>query len=371
MQRFQLIRNFLVVAALAIAATASVFVGASASAVTQSMAGTWGIVNPSVPFPYHEEVEQRIKFGSVNGTLTNDPAVVGQAIVLPANFFSAIGQVQNRVFIPFPSVAQLTFTYTSNHIGAVFAAGGGAAGTGAISFCPPIGNIPPAPTGGDTLCSVFTAVGGGTRPVRLGVTPGVRAFGGALRMVRDNVGQVWFNALGANPKSIFRQTNNFTQRAWAPGLTNFEFTSDMNPPNTIFNGSLSVEGRVTNIISTVGTAPAGTEENWGFKFTTGTVRGSDAIPAVATCGGAPPTTPGAGCFFFTSMGNDTPSGSAGARNIVMVSGAVNFSPGGQGNNFNRLSRLTMVIPEPSAALGAATGLAALAGLIWMRRNGKA
>ena len=67
------------------------------------------------------------------------------------------------------------------------------------------------------------------------------------------------------------------------------------------------------------------------------------------------------------MGSDNAVGSG--RNIVMVAGAVAFSPGGQGNLFHRVSNLQMVIPEPSTALGAVAGLAALVGLARVRRNG--
>jgi hypothetical protein len=104
---------------------------------------------------------------------------------------------------------------------------------------------------------------------------------------------------------------------------------------------------------------------WGFKFTTGTIGGSDSFPPVGVC---PPVTGTLGCFFWTDMGYESITPVSSARNIVLVAGAV-ARGGASGNLFHRSATLRMVIPEPSTALGAAAGLAALAGLARARRHG--
>jgi hypothetical protein len=362
----QLIRTLLALAAMFTALTVSL----SAAAVTQPMAGQWRIQNPSLIFfpQYLDEIGPRLRTGlTVMGTgATDDPAVAGNPIVLPANAFSGAGTLK-RAFPPFPSVAQLSFTYTETHSPAIFAAGAGAAATGNIQFCPPLANVPPAPTGG-TNCTLFSPVPVGVQPVRIQITAGTQgpAFGGAMRMLRQNTGVVWFAPV-VQTGIMSKQPNPVTGKPWSPGITNYAFVVDTNPPGILQSGMKSALGKVSTLMGPTipNTAATTFGSGWGFKFTTGTIGGSDSFPPVGVC---PPVTGTLGCFFWTDMGYESITPVSSARNIVLVAGAV-ARGGASGNLFHRSATLRMVIPEPSTALGAAAGLAALAGLARARRHG--
>lgn len=351
----------------------------SAAAVTQPMAGIWRVQNPSLVFfpQYLDDGRPRLvanNVGTVMGTGTNDPAAAGAAIVLPGSVFATgPGATIFRAFPPFPSVAQLTFSYTDTHAGATFLQGAGAAAgiTGAgphIQWCPPINNAatpaPPVGTGG-TNCPLFTAVGASTQPVRIQITGGPQRFGGVLDILRHNRGFLWLAGLGTGTVVISKQPQDFTRR-WTAGLTNYGYVQAITKPGVLQNGLLTSMGKVASLFGPTlpNTAVTGYGGNWGFKFTTGTVGGSDIFPPVGVC---PPATGTVGCFFWTEMGASSITPVSSARNLVLVSGAVATSPA-SGNLFHRSGILRMVIPEPSTGLGVISGLAALIGLRWSRRQ---
>jgi len=163
---------------------------------------------------------------------------------------------------------------------------------------------------------------------------------------------------------ISKQPQDFT-RLWTAGLSNYGYVQAITRPGELRNGILTPMGQVASVFGETipNTAVTGYGGNWGFRFTTGTVGGSDIFPPVGVC---PPVTGTVGCFFWTEMGASSITPLNSARNLVMVSGAVATSPG-TGNLFHRAGILKMVIPEPSAALGFISGLAALIGLRWSRR----
>ena len=95
---------------------------------------------------------------------------------------------------------------------------------------------------------------------------------------------------------------------------------------------------------------------------------------VTTVGGTPfnpnitpqPTSAG---FFFSRRGTDTVTTGGNERNIVLLGGGVAADPD-SGNSFFRIMdlRMTLNVPEPTAALGLFAGAGALA-MIARRRRG--
>jgi hypothetical protein len=148
---------------------------------------------------------------------------------------------------------------------------------------------------------------------------------------------------------------------WTAGISNAETVIDVHPPNQNFtfafvtdpSGAIQDVGRFVGT-STVYDPPDGVAT--GFRMTTGTILGSDAIPS--TTGGGP--------FTFTMMGYDDRDAS-GNGNIQMVGGAIAYA-GFTGDVFFRTTVIRMAVPEPTPALGFAAGVAGFVALAGWRRR---
>lgn len=322
--------------------TTSVLLGMapSAEAVTRSMTGSLGVINPSnaggqfffesgpgvfgqAMGPYAPT--DGAKTVSVAGTTTG--TFVGRQMTIPANVLSfSGGRVRN--FPNFPNVAQTTRTFQSTHPQASFMNGSGALaecpgpgctglGSGtAISWCPPLSQpATPAPGTaydqvGDWSCPSWPAgAAGGNRFLRIGISnsPGAPHFGGTFSLLRNMTIDVWRvlvqpGPLGT-PAEASRTFKNQTALPWKGGEPNFGYVGEISNPGPRILASLGAQGSVTQTLGCVeagGTVGApfspgnpigmvgsncGTLanappplQNWGFKMTTGTISGSDPYP---------------------------------------------------------------------------------------------
>ena len=372
-----------------IAAVALVGLAGTAHAATpQPMIGSLGVVNPSVAggATALNNFERGPAFAGNGPSTFAAVSTSGRRITLPTAQFFFTG-IQTRFFPGFVGVAQLTNIFTTTQQAAVFRSGSGAAANGNISFCPAIG-VPPVVTGttaliatGNKSCTNFASPGSGNFALRIGVSnvSGAPHYGGTLKMLRNQQGNVWFVQVAPtsnNPTGIASNqpndatggqcgTNNPQCNLWTPGLTNYRFVSDINSLGPNYGVLLTPSGRISTIVSSLGT-PTGTVANGsgvGFKLTTGTISGSDIFP--------PNNTTATPFFFFTAKGSDnrtTTTGGAVTGNIVMVGGAVATSSASS-NLFHRVEILSMRVPEPGMVLSLTAGVLGLVALARRRSRG--
>jgi len=315
-------------------------VAPSAEAVTRSMTGSIGVINPSnaggqfffesgpgvfgqTMGPYAPT--DGTKIVSVAGTTTG--TFVGRQVTIPANALSfSGGRIRN--FPNFPNVAQTTRTFQSTHPQASFMNGSGALaecpgpgctgpGSGtAISWCPPLeqpGTPAPGTVNnqvGDWSCPSWPAgAAGGNRFLRIGISnsPGAPNFGGTFSLLRNMTIDVWRVLAQPGPQGtpaeVSRTFKKQTALPWKGGEPNFGYVGEISNPGPRILAALGAQGSVTETFGCVdpgGTVGApfspgnpigmagsncGTPtevppplQNWGFKMTTGTISGSDPYP---------------------------------------------------------------------------------------------
>lgn len=344
------------VSVAAIAALLLLAVSAS-TAATFSMTGSIRIGNPSagntnagVDHPNPNRGSLTVSQGAGGAIfLPEKKWQIGDfAAPLTANGLVGLVQVQ-RKFTAFPSVAQLTFTSHTYNRAATFADG---AGAGSINWCPQA-----------TGCTTFTK--GTFKPALIKVTPTVDQYGGVFRLLRNVSGGVWFVAPGAAVLTVIHQTNTVGwPRDWTGGVTNHRTIVDTNLPGKIYVGGAlnSVDGAVQTLGSFVATATVDPADGTatGFKMTEGSIFVIDATPFQNATPNATTGDP----FSATTVGYDNRT-AGGNGTIKLVGGAVAHG-GSTGNNFFRVTRLYMTLPEPGASLGLAAGMFVLVGLARMR-----
>ena len=349
--------------ALSIAALA-----APSEAAPRGIHGSLIYINPDVAGSQRTE-RGPFPFGVM--TLATANTTAGGGLALPANQVQPMSGMAFRLFPAFPTVAQQTFTFYSTQLAATFMAGGGAAASGDISFCPAASNMGP----GNLSCTNFGAPGAGNLPIRMGVNnaPAAPKYGGTLKVIRNSINSfVWFVVVlptSMNPiAQVSAQDNGIPGVTWTPGATNFRFIVDVNDPGKNYTAILGPSGSVQTLGNFVSTPPASDPrfldgEAWAFKMTTGTISGSDIFPATV---GTPMH------FFFTRAGTDmrvaTSMGGL-TGNIVLVGGAIASSPS-SGNLFDRVATLTINVPEPGTSVGLCAGFAGLVGLAAARRRSR-
>jgi hypothetical protein len=322
-------------------------VASASSAATYSMTGSIRAGNPSAG-----NINAGVDIPNPNrGTLTVSQGA-GGSIFLPeakwqiGNF--AVSPTANglvapntnyRTFGAFSCCAQLTFISQTYNRAATFAAG---AGAGAIDFCPQA-----------TGCTTFTA--GTFKPALIKVTPTAARYGGVFRLLRDVKGGVWFIAAQTPNLTLVFQSNTVGwPRDFSGGITNHRVILDTNLPGKVYVGGAltAVDGQVMTLGAYVGAAPTDPPDGTatGFKMTTGSIFVIDATPSTAN----------GGPFSSTTSGYDNRT-AGGNGSIKLVGGSVAHG-GSTGNNFFRVQRLTMTLPEPGASLGLAVGMFLLVGL---------
>lgn len=281
------------------------------------------------------------KAGATTLATVNQTGAAPRSITIEPNVWSATGGVF-RLFPEFPNVAQLTSTFSDTHASLMFAAGDG---PGTVNWCPKM-----------TGCATFTQ--GTIAPALISITPGTSNFGGTFELVRFTLGSfVRVPDPPPPPVTIALQTIRALP-AWTAGLT--KFRTLMTPgasPKIYASPSFGPEGSILTLGAFVSTAsPPPSAIVTGFPMGTGMIFVIDATPP--TMGGGP--------FSSSTTGGDSRTAS-GNGNIVLVGGGVAYA-GSTGNNFFRVNRLSMNLPEPASAVGLMAGAAALFGLLRVRKR---
>ncbi len=360
---------------LGIAVVASIFMAAStANAVQRYAFGTNTVLNPST-VDNNERGPWRLS--ELINTAGPDVAV-GNAFTMAAVSNLTSGS-QMRSFPGVAAVAQNSFAFrTSRSASAMLFAGGGAAATEVISFCPPIDD--PIPANGNLNCTEgANNPGAGNYQAFIGIdqvrTAGGAVerggFGGTLKLARNvSPAVVWFAQTPFIPTGnttqigVFSRKPNTNTFGWTNGRTNFFHNEIPNLKGPLYSGMLTYvsageSGKLASVMFQSPAPPPTRKDSkgWGFQLTTGIVSGSDNTPA--------PTS-----FIFT--GDDTVSGTgtSAVRNIVLVGGGVAVSNGGpQSLPFARIGILDLtVVPEPIAVGGLAAGALGLLALSRYRRR---
>jgi len=277
------------------------FAGGSAQAVSRSMTGSLGVINPSTASPFLFESGPAIfglpgmgaypptdGFKTISVTGLASTTMVGKQITIPANVLNHSG-TQVRSFPAFNVVAGLTKTFMDVQEKATFKVGDGALGscpgfgcTGspgspgsgtAISFCPPLNHNPLAPAPGTNgahignwNCNNYkTAPGAATRELRIKISnsPGANHFGGAFSVLRNDNGNVWRVLVQPGttiptpaPAEVSRSIMAFSNFAWTPGLPNFEYTPNQGEFGPRILAQLNANGAVSQTSGCVN--PTGT-----------------------------------------------------------------------------------------------------------------
>lgn len=357
----------------------------AANAVSRQMGGVLAIVNPSVAGGQSFERPPSTQFKTIDVATPTGTAYtqVGNQINLAESVFP-IGP--GGLFRSFPNivfVAQLTGTYFTPQQAAVLNQGGGAAAAGPITFCPPIATL----VGGWTGCTFYASPNNPTNPTSNNRTARIHveqagnanAFGGVLSLIRGLTQGVWFvkapfpdPPLAGKAAVVSRAPRSVTN-PWPGGQENFAGFTSPRPPGPRYDVTLTTSGKINQFLTTPNcgtppcplstlTTPTVGGESFGFRMTTGLVSQSDAYPPNNA------TTP---FFFAVSQGADVTQMTALGgtnRNIVLLGGAIAFSPAGGGSNFLRMTTLRMTIPEPATGLGLAAGAVLLLSLVYARRR---
>lgn len=348
---------------------ALLFTAGVTNAAPRYIAGTGGVLNPSVTLNFERGPIAVRAIGEADGTATT-VTTVGNPFTIPAGA-QEISGMQERAFPTFAFVAQNSFDYaTTQPFSERLEPGQGAAAAGPIAFCPP--QADPNPLNGNLACTAFTNPGTGNYTIRIGIDqrPGGVAFGGTLRLARNITNSnVWFGKPPFLPlgnttgmQRVSKQPNSAVD-LWTPGQENFAFNTNINDKGPQYSAMLTPLGKIASL--TAGPFPPTgvndpVDRGWGFKMTTGVVTGSDDYPPLGTA------TP---FFLFGTTGDDTVTPGGEIRNIVLIGGGVSLS-GASGSLFNRIQVLDMslAVPEPVQMGGLAAGALGLLALAWVRRR---
>jgi hypothetical protein len=211
---------------------------------------------------------------------------------------------------------------------------------------------------GCTTVGQATALGG---PGIVKYTAGGNQFGGTMGLVLTTgpntsslaitgvvpvlTGEVGLNVLGG-----------MGSRAAGRGYAAYQTTQLQMGPiyamYTLTSGVNMLIGMVSG--GQLGSLPAGTNRNWGFAFTTGTV----LVRETGTAQGNPLN------FTLTVMGSDTVT-SGGNRNLQLVAGHMAKSTV-QGNNATPVHTVIRLLPEPGAPVQVLAAVGALLGMALFR-----
>jgi hypothetical protein len=280
-------------------------------------------------------------FGATTLATLNQTGAAPMTITMPANLWSVQGTVL-RLFPGFPPVAQVTSTFSTAHTTKMFSVGGG---PGTVNWCPQL-----------TGCATFTS--GTVAPALIRITPGAVNYGGTFELARSALGSFILVPDPPPPPVSISLFTIMRTNPWGPGLTAFRTLMQPNPAPVIYaSPSFGPDGSVLSLGNyvSVGVAPPDTIIT-GFPMGTGMIFVIDATPE---------TTQG-GPFSSSTTGADNRTAS-GNGNIVLVAGTVSYG-GSTGNNFFRVNRLTMNLPEPASVVGLVAGFAALLGLKRARKR---
>jgi hypothetical protein len=371
-----------------------------AQAAPYSMTGQMWMGNPSAGITRQKALAAPVSV-SQTGVPVTQPGLgsgAGRTLMIPQGVWNLTGVIF-RTFMDFPTVAQLTTSFTTTHMTATFKVSSGAGNT---AWCPRVPN-----------CQTFTQ--GTAAQGLISYAAGPNQFGGTFKQLRDLVGNVYFVPRTAAPISISQAANPrghsgmtdgggtpgvLATGYWGAGLTNQRQIIDPNNTGRIYvNGTLTTSGAIANLgtyqdvartaCGTPPCAPFNPPDGYttGFKMTTGSIFVIDATPqgvqnisGPGGRGGLPrPTWRGQGVttmdpalvsttaspFSFTTSGTDQRTAN-GAGNIVLVGGSIAYA-GVTGNIFFRNTRIDMTLPEPGMTVGLASCVLALLGLARLRR----
>jgi hypothetical protein len=257
-------------------------------------------------------------------------------------FFTA--EYRFQVFPGYPSVAQVVATTTTSHPApAALVAGGG---PGSLSWCPPAGN--PA----NPVCTNPGAATAGLNGQLL-YTAGPNQFGGTINLITHTAGST-SRRIGTNPLQ-FNHTARTSDGKWLAGGPYEGTIVVQRPPGVITqspvlgpSGSIQTPG----IYIGPGALPPSIIQT-GLPLTTGMIVGKDSRPAP---------------FTLTLSGYDNRNAS-GVGVIQLVGGSFFNQPAASpAQAFPGNTTIKLTMPEPTAALGLAAGVAALIGLSRIRRS---
>lgn len=354
----------------------------SAQAAVRYMTGNLGIITPSVQKNY---ARGPLKVSELVSTTGTNLAVGGGFTMFPQGKINSGHTLMS--FPNFAIVVQNSFSFSTSRLNTeVFAANGGAAATGNISFCPPLSGTP---LQGNLACAASSQAGSGNYLARIGIdqvrtiggAPLANAFGGTMRMTRIlfNTG-LWFaippllqlgDTTGIQRVTVQPNTNS---DVWTPGQENFFYQNDPNlkgpgydvrltneppPPATPANPTpIDPQGKIASFVAGPFSPLPATrpdDKGWGFRATTGIVSASDNYP------------PG---FFYVTTGKDTVTTMGEVRNIVLIAGSIVTSSGGPFLSlFNYVNRMEFkMVPEPATVGSLAAGAIGLVLLAGVRRR---
>ena len=271
----------------------------------------------------------------------NQTGTAPMTITIAPNVWSATGGVF-RLFPEFPNVAQLTSTFNDTHATLMFAEGDG---PGTVNWCPKL-----------TGCATFTQ--GTVAPALIAITPGASNFGGTLLLARFTLGS-FVRVPDPPPPPVTIAIQELRPLPyWTAGLTKFRtLMAAAAAPKIYASPSFGPQGSILSVGAFVSTAaPPPSSIVTGFPMGTGRIFVIDATPP----------TPLGGPFSSSTTGTDARTAS-GNGNIVLVGGGVAYA-GSTGNNFFRVNRLSLNLPEPASAVGLMAGALALVGLLRVRKR---
>ncbi len=372
MQRSNLIRSSIV----ALSALGLVLVGGPAGAITRTMTGSLGVINPSQASPFFFEGGPGI-FGQDIGPYPNTrggrivtaagattSTFVGRTVTIGSNLLNFSG-TQFRDFPAFPTVGNQTKTFMSvqqaatfmNNQGALANCPGNGCTSGVttttptpapglgpyIEWCPPLAHNPASPAPGTVgaqignwNCANYTQ---GARQLRISIfnTSGRPNYGGTMSVLRNANSNVWRvlvqPGMMGTPAQVERSWMELTNFAWTPGRPNFQFTPNPGNNGPVIIAQLNANGAVTQTSGCVNTGGTPTP-SVGQPFVQG---GLPIIGPGVNCGTDPGVDqPGLGWGFKMSTGTISGSDFYPFLNATTVSGtplAPNFVPGGFGDGF--------------------------------------
>lgn len=313
----------------AIAIVLLVGLAGSADARRMTMSGTWVTTNGQITIPVAAVPSASLVEVQATGS---SPA----AVTVPVDVVSGF---QPTAFpIPVPQVQQLatSFMLQGPSTEANFAAGGG---PGAFQWCPGAAVNP--------NCTTFvTTPGGATTAGRVAYTAGANQFGGVAQMLLQGTGAVSF-VVNTAPLQVSHGPLGGTQMQVDGGPYSNIRTVVINPGVITSPVGFTPGGLITAGGPVVGTGPTGTNQDFGFPFTTGMV----TVTAVT----------GLGTRVDMLTGSDarTPRG---AGNLVLVAGG--YTKNGVNNNStNRTATLDMTFSPAIPAMSPAALALGAAGLI--------